>query len=91
MPKDVGSSSSSSSIATVTPIVTVVPVTVEPKSYEFDCATCGVPWSFKINRSGPKRCYDCTELRRFLNGLLHRGVTIVDLKKRVNSILSEVD
>ena len=89
MPKDTSSSSSNGTVAAA--VATVEPVTPEPKSYEFNCATCGVPWSFKINRSGPKRCYDCTELRRFLNGLLHRGVTVVDLKKRIDSILSEVD
>ena len=82
MPKDNKSSSSSGSSA-----VAVV-ATPEVKEYTFDCATCGQKWSFKINRSGVKRCKDCAEIRRALNGFLNRGITVKDLMARVESVLA---
>jgi len=65
--------------------------TSEPKEYTFKCDTCGVDWSFKINRAGPKRCKDCTEIRRSLNGFVSRGISLKDLKERIEKILSALE
>ena len=34
------------------------------KSYEFNCDDCGILWSLKVNRAGPKYCKSCIERRR---------------------------